>query len=130
MKYNLNGMIDLKHGYMQFELDKSSRYVTTFYTHKGLRRAKGLMFGINAASELFNEEIKQTLSDIPNVFNIYDDIIIAGQNDEEHDIALCRVLMRLADCGLTAKMLKCKLNVPEIEFFWADILRKGNKTVT
>ena len=132
LKYNLNGMkhfskIDLKHGYMQFELDESSRYITTFYTHKGLRRAKRLMFGINAASELFNEEIQQTLSDISNVFNIYDDIIIAGKNPEEHDRALCQTLMRLQDCGLTAKVSKCVFNVPEIEFFGLVFSESGTK---
>ena len=38
LKYRLNGMrhftkIDLKHGYMQYELDQESRHLTTFYTH-------------------------------------------------------------------------------------------------
>ena len=56
LKYKLNGAkyfskIDLKHGYMQFELEEQSRHLTTFYTHKGLRWAKLLMFGINAGSD-------------------------------------------------------------------------------
>ena len=132
LKYKLNGMkhfskIDLKHGYMQFELDEESRYITTFYTHKGLRQAKRLMFGINAASELFNEEIRQTLSDIANVFNIYDDIIIGGMTKEEHDRALCQTLMRLRDCGLTAKVSKCVFDVPEIEFFGLIFSETGTK---
>ena len=81
MKVELNGMkhfskIDLKHGYMQFQLEEGSRHLTTFYSHKRLRRAKRLMFGINSASEIFNEEIKQTISDIENALNIYDDIVV------------------------------------------------------
>ena len=122
LKYRLNGMrhftkIDLKHGYMQYELDDGSRHLTTFYTHQGLRRAKRLMFGINAASEIFNEEIRQTLIDINNAMNIYDDIIVYGRVQQEHDLALCQVLQRLQDCGLTVNPPKCIYNRPKIEFF-------------
>ena len=62
LKYKLNGSqhftkLDMKQGYMQFELHEDSRHLSTFYTHQGLRRAKRLMFGINAAAEMFHEEI-------------------------------------------------------------------------
>ena len=132
LKYQLNGMkhfskIDLKHGYMQFELNEKSRHLTTFYTHKGLRRAKRLMFGINAASEIFNEEIKQTLIDINQAMNIYDDIIIYGKNQEEHNQVLFQVLQRLEDCGLTANLHKCVFNRPEIEFFGLIFSERGTR---
>ncbi|XP_028406801.1 uncharacterized protein LOC114529243 [Dendronephthya gigantea] len=45
--------LDLTSGYHQLELDPASRHITTFSTHIGLRRYKRLMFGINAASEIF-----------------------------------------------------------------------------
>ena len=54
------------------------------YTHQGLRHVKRLMFGINSASEIFNEEIKQTLVDI-NRTNIYDDILVYGKDKREHE---------------------------------------------
>ena len=38
--------------------------MTTFYTHRGLRRFKRLNFGTNSAAELFHQEISQTLVDI------------------------------------------------------------------
>ena len=62
LKYKLNGSqhftkLDMKQGYMQFELHEDSRHLSTFYAHQGLRRAKRLMFGINAAAEMFHEEI-------------------------------------------------------------------------
>ena len=131
LKIELNGMkhftkLDLKHGYMQFELAEESRHLTTFYTHRGLRRAKRLMFGINAATEVFNEEVKQTLSDISNAFNIYDDIIIYGKNKKEHDMALCKVLVRLSDCGLTVNGPKCVFDKPKLEFF--GLVFSGNGT--
>ena len=45
LKYKVNGSqhftkLDMKQGYMQFELHEDSHHLTTFYTHEGLRRAK------------------------------------------------------------------------------------------
>ena len=77
----------MKHGYMQLKLDPKSRYMTTFYTHRGLRRFKRLNFGTNSAAKLFHQEISQTLVDISNTDNIYD-IILYGTNKSEHDLAL------------------------------------------
>ena len=130
LKYQLNGMkhftkIDLKHGYMQFELAEESRHLTTFYTHRGLRRAKRLMFGINAATEVFNEEIKQTFSDIPKALNIYDDIIVFGKTKQEHDMALVQTVVRLNDCGLTANAPKCIFDRPKLEFFGLMFSKTG-----
>ena len=49
LRYKLNGAkhftkLDMKHGYMQMELNPQSRPITTFYTHRGLRRSSRLMF--------------------------------------------------------------------------------------
>ena len=65
--YELNGAVlfsklDLKKGYHQLVLDKESRDVTTFITHRGLYRYKRLFFGINSASELFQHTIRASLS--------------------------------------------------------------------
>jgi hypothetical protein len=49
--------LDLTSGYHQLELEPESRYITTFSTHVGLRRYKRLMFGINAASEIFQIQL-------------------------------------------------------------------------
>ena len=44
--------LDLNQGYNLLELDESSRYITTFATHLGLRRYTRLFFGINNAAEV------------------------------------------------------------------------------
>ena len=70
--------LDLSSGYHQLELAPESRYVTTFSTHVGLRRYKRLPFGINAASEIFQESIIEIFSGLPGCKNISDDIIVFG----------------------------------------------------
>ncbi|XP_014668802.1 PREDICTED: uncharacterized protein K02A2.6-like [Priapulus caudatus] len=61
---DLNGasvfsVLDLRSAYHQLELQPESRYITTFSTHVGLFRYKRLMFGINAASEIFQNALYQ-----------------------------------------------------------------------
>jgi len=80
--------LDLNEGYHQLELDCTSRFITTFSTHVGLRRYKRLSFGINSATEVFQDEIRQVLVNIPNVMNVSDDILIYGKSQEEHDTTL------------------------------------------
>ena len=53
--------LDLTAGYHQLELDPESRQITTFSTHVALYRYKRLMFGINAASEIFQNTIAELL---------------------------------------------------------------------
>lgn len=130
LKYELNGAtvfskLDMRQGYMQFQLHPESRHMTTFYTHRGLRRMKRLNFGTNSAAELFQEEVRKTISDITNCRNTYDDIIVYGKNQQEHNEALFRVLQRFADCGLTFKREKCEFNQSEIKFFGYIFDKRG-----
>ena len=110
---------------MQLELNPKSRYITTFYTHRGLGRFKRLNFGTNSAAELFHEEISQLIVDIHNADNLYDDIIVYGKTQQEHDIALAQVLHRLEDCGLTPGLPNCQFDRPQIEFFGIKFSAKG-----
>nr|XP_050023934.1 uncharacterized protein K02A2.6-like [Dermacentor andersoni] len=89
----LNGSIlfsklDLKDGYHQLELGASSRVITTFSRHAGLFRYKRLNFGINSAAEVFQDTIRQVLTNISNVLNVSDDILVYGKTEKEHDKAL------------------------------------------
>ena len=122
LKYKLNGSkhfskLDMRQGYMQFELKETSRHMTCFYTPRGPRKFKRLNYGTNSAAELFHEEIHQLLVDIDNAENIYDDILIYGKTKQEHDKALARVLQRLQDCGLTLNQKKCIFDQSEVIFF-------------
>lgn len=127
LRYELNGAkhftkLDMKHGYMQMELNPKSRPITTFYTHRRLRRSRRLMFGINSAAEVFHEEIHQTITGIPGVRNIYDGILVHGKTVEEHNLALIAVLQRLQDCGLTLNINKYIFFQLENWILWCCLL--------
>ena len=99
---------DLNQGYHQLVLHPDSRHITTFSTHLGLYRYKRLRFGINVAAEKFQDVIAASISDIPNVKNISDDVIIYGVNTEEHVKSLHTVLTCFKDLNLTLKKEKCQ----------------------
>ena len=76
-------------------LHQDSRFITTFTTHMGLRKYKRLSFGINAASEIFQNAIYQSLHCLNGTINISDDILVFGKSQSEHDTNLNAVLKRM-----------------------------------
>ena len=76
-----------------------------------------LSFSINAAAEKFQNVIGSAISDIPNVKNISDDVIIYRVNVRERDKALHGVLARFQELNLTLHKNKCRFDMPRIEFF-------------
>ena len=59
------------------------------------------MFGVSSATEMFQYVIGQTLEGCEGVYNISDDIIVAGRDQAEHDERLDKLMARLEQCGLT-----------------------------
>ena len=71
--------LDLRVGYHQLTLAEESRHITTFATHKGLRRYRKLNFGTNSASEIFQQINHDQIRDIPNIVNMSDAVIVFGK---------------------------------------------------
>ena len=109
--------LDLNSGYHQLELDESSRNITAFSTHVGLRRYKRLNFGVTCAAELFQNHIAEAIADVPNALNTSDDIMVYGKDQAEHDKALDDVLLALINRNLTLNKSKCEFNKESIEFY-------------
>ena len=98
---NVFRKLDLSQGYNQLELAEESRYITTFATHLGLYRYKRLFFGVNSASEIFQEEISQALAGIKGAINISDDILYFRSDQQDHNQNLYVIFRRLREKGLT-----------------------------
>ena len=117
--------LDLKQGYHQLTLAEESRNLTTFTTHKGLRRYKRLCFGVNSAAEIFQNTISQTIQDISNAKNMSDDVIIWGKTLEEHNTALTKVLQRFEEKGITLNEGKCRFNKTRLQFYGLVFSKEG-----
>lgn len=130
LKYKINGAkffskIDMRAGYYQLKLAKTSRVYTTFSTHLGLFWYKRLNMGISCSSEIFQREIHKILFGIPGQVNISDDILIFAKSREEHDAILHTVLKRLQIHGLTVNQNKCEFNKSELIFFGMRFSEEG-----
>ena len=87
--------LDLNRGYNQLELAPESRYLTTFSTHLGLRRFQRLNFGVHCAAEIFQNAIREAISDLKGALNISNDVLIFRTDDDDHDANLEAALERL-----------------------------------
>ena len=119
--------LDLNQGYHQLMLDTRSRHITTFSTHLGLFRYKRLNFGINCASEIFQNAVHSVLKGIPDVINVSDDILIYSKNTEAHRKTLQDVFQRLRDSGLTLKQEKCQLFKTSLKYLGYIFTKDGVK---
>lgn len=117
--------IDLNKAFHQVEMAESSRAITTFATHNGYFRYKRLNFGMNCASEIFQNVIERILAGIRGVKVFIDDILIFGSTMEEHDRALALVLDRLKEHGLTINENKCEYRRKEVTFMGHLLNGKG-----
>ena len=117
--------IDLEECYHQIELAESSRHLTTFKTHVGLRRYKHLPYGESVGSEICQHVIGQVLEGFHNVRNTADDILAHGITKEEHDRSLENVLLRLQDTNLTVNPAKCLFGVTELDYYGFHISAQG-----
>ena len=129
MILDLNGSkvfskLDLNAGYHQLKLHPDSRNITTFSTHVGLRRYKRQNFGISSAAEVFQNTLSTALEGLQGVRNISDDIIVFGQNREEHDKNLKKVFKRLAEKNLTLNKEKCEFKKLKLSFTGTCLVRK------
>lgn len=117
--------LDMRLGFHQFVLSPESRDITTFNTHVGLYRYKRLMFGINAAPEIYQREVSNIIQGITGVANLADDIVVVGKTQVEHDQRLLEVLARLEAAGMTLNREKCVFSARSIDFLGHRISGEG-----
>ena len=81
-------VLDMNHGYHHFTLDEPLRKLMTFSTPWGNYRYKRLAFGGVNSQDLFDGEMNKIISGIPKVLNNRDDILVGGNNWDDHNANL------------------------------------------
>jgi hypothetical protein len=102
--------IDLRSGYHQLGIRPSDIPKTAFITKYGLYDITVMSFGLTNAPVYFMYLMKSVFMDYLDKFVVVfiDDILIYSQNEQEHEEHLRKVLQRLRDCQLYAKLSKCE----------------------
>ena len=117
--------LDLSHAYQQVLLGEESRKFVTINTHKGLYHYNRLPFGIASAPAVFQQLMEQILQGLPGVACYLDDVLITGQNDQDHLAHLEAVLKRLHDRGLRLKKSKCAYMQLSVEYLGYQVDAEG-----
>ncbi|CAK1604000.1 unnamed protein product [Parnassius mnemosyne] len=119
--------LDINNAFYQLEIDKDSRYITTFSTSRGLFRYKRLMFGVSCAPEMFQKVLEKLLLGCEGTANFIDDIIIHGSDELEHDRRLDKVLRVWKENNVLLNQAKCNYKTNRIEFLGHQLTGKGVK---
>jgi hypothetical protein len=119
--------IDLRSGYHQLRIWPSDIPKTTFITKYGLYEFKVMSFALMNALAYFMYLMNNVFMDYLDKFIVVfiDDILIYSQNEQEHEEHLRKVLQRLRDCQLYAKLSKCEFWISEVLFLGHIIHRDG-----
>ena len=134
--------IDLADAYNQIQLAPESQRRLALSTHRGVLLQQRLPFGIKSAPGYFQEIMENLTSDLPEVAVFQDDMLVSGQDANDHLGNLKRLLTRLNDnlkClltrlndkGLNCRRDKCQFAQPSVEYLGhtlsAEGISKGSK---
>lgn len=108
--------LDAKSGFWMLKLDEESSKLCTFITPLGRYRFLRLPFGINAAPEIFHNEMVKRFGDIKGLKIMMDDFLIYGKTKSEHDSILKQVLERAEQIGLKFNKEKSKMCMSEVKY--------------
>jgi hypothetical protein len=109
-------VLDAKSGFWQIPLDEASSLLCTFNTPHGWYKFKHLPFGIKSAAEVFQKHMKQLLEGLEGVEVIMDDMLGWGENNEQHNERLIKLLERLRTIGLQSNKDKCQIGLTKIHY--------------
>jgi transposase InsO family protein len=115
--------LDLKSGYWQIPMARSSREYTAFTVPgRGLFHWKVMPFGLHSAPATFQRALDGVIGpDMePHAFAYLDDIIVVGRSLQEHMDNLREVFRRLRNANLRLNKAKCS-------FFKKSIIYLGHQ---
>jgi hypothetical protein len=106
---NVFSKIDLRSGYHQLRIRPSDVSKATFITKYGLYEFTVMSFGLTNAPAYFMYLMNSLFMDYLDQFVVVfiDDILVYSQNEQEHEEHWRKILQRLRDCQLYAKLSKC-----------------------
>ena len=117
-------ILDMKHAYWHIPLDRKSQLLTTFNTPFGRKCFLRLPFGINSAAEVFEKRVEEMFGDL-QVAIYFDDLIVFGQNQEEHDANLKKLLERAKKYNVKFNKDKLQLNQHEVKYLGHIVSAEG-----
>lgn len=85
------------------------------------------MFGITCAPELFQKIMEKILIGCSGTINFIDDIIIFGENLDQHNVRLKQTLDTLKKYNVLLNEKKCAYNIKAVKFLGHVLSQEGIK---
>ena len=85
---------------------------------------KRLPFGLSSSQDIFQRVMTEMFEDIPGVEVVVDDL---GEDNEQHDSRLTKVLERARSRNLKLNKTKCHIKQPEISYVGHTLTKDGLK---
>ena len=120
-------IVDEKDGFWQVPLDDESSYLCTFNTPYDRYRFKRMPFGIKSAPEVFQEKNESIFGDIDHVEVIFDDIIVAAADEQEHDQIIVKLLQSAREANVKFNAAKLQYKVSEDKYMGNIMSESGLK---
>ena len=117
--------IDLADAYNQIMLTLESQKKLALSTHHGVLLQRRLPFGIKFAPGYFQHIMEQLTKDMKGVVVYLDDILVSGDNADDHFNNLKALLTRLNEKGLRCRREKCTLAQPMVEYLGHMMAHEG-----
>lgn len=117
--------LDLSSAFYHLQLHPESRDLTTFLSEDGMFRFTRLLFGVNAAPEIFQREMIRIFRGVDNIIVYIDDILIYADCIEKLRKTLTEVLKILRENNLTVNTTKCEYEKTRIKFLGHELDQEG-----
>ena len=117
--------VDLANAYKQIKLAPESQKRLAFSTHKGVVLQMRLPFGIKLASGYFQEIMEQLTRDMRGVAVYMYNILVSGNNAQEHLGNLRARFKHLNQKGLHCNMEKCIFAQQSVQFLGHTLSKDG-----
>jgi hypothetical protein len=104
----------MRDAFWNIKLSDESSKICTFSMPYGRYSFKHLPFGISSAPEILQRKNTQLFIDIANIHVIFDDIIIAAADGNEHDTALKELLECACKFNVKFNKDKLRLKLPSV----------------
>ncbi|KAL5592954.1 uncharacterized protein BROUX77_001646 [Berkeleyomyces rouxiae] len=115
---NIFTKLDLRAAYHLIRIKKGDEYKTAFRTRYGIFEYNVMPFGLTNAPATCQKYVSEVLSEYLDIFCVcyLDDILVFSLNQEEHDVHVRKVLLKLAQASLFVKGEKCEFDKTETTF--------------
>ena len=106
-------------------IERKKPKVSTFNTSLGCYCYCRLPYGIMSTSEVFYKTMQQIFDDTDGVKVYIDDLVIWGENKEQHDERLFQSLDQARQVNLTLNLNKCEFKVRKTTYLGEAFFKGG-----